>query len=142
MCRIWDVASRARTEPSQPVSRNNVVQRVEQWPWHDAEHSGNRPRPAEVREHSDRARRLEPCATTLEQHISLEVDGIEVEMAIDGLPEWALRRHEPKDAAPIVPQDELGEPRTQHALPVENDDRPVVRKIRYGRVVPVAECAY
>ena len=59
-------------------------------------------------------------------------------MAVERLAERRLRRGEPNSERLVAFQDELGEPRAQHAHAVEHDERLVVRERRNGRVGAIA----
>lgn len=125
----------ARTEPSQAMARNEIVQRVAERTRNKPADSGNdAPRRTEAFEDPDRGFGAKECFTFFHEDIGFVTDWIEAEVRIEGGPQRGLRGEQPKMAGAIGPQHEPREPGAQHALTVENDDRPVVGETGNGLI--------
>ncbi len=90
-------------------------------------------------EHPDGAIGFEIGLTVIQQNVGLKVDRIQSQVPEQRLTQGSLGSRETESAASVLSQYEPGETRAEHAVPIKNDDRTIIRERRNGRVLPVTE---
>lgn len=110
------------TEPAQPSSGDEVVDRVPEANWQQPQSSGEAPWPTEACQHPQRC-----FGSEMNSSVILEHNGRGCDRQVGDQPGRcrALQRRELEDALSIARDDELHEAVTQAAVTVVEDNRPL-----------------
>src|SRR4051812_44353781 len=119
VARVGEIAGLARAEPAQPVARDPGIKAVTPRKRYHAEDRRKRPRKTEACGNADHSFRFEGGDAVRNQDHGLIVARVKAVVGIERLAERRLRGQKPKDAGPVVAQNERRRGRAENAKSVE-----------------------